>query len=290
MKVITAVVNNPIYIAIQYHTLKKFFQGDYEFIVFNDSKNFPDYSNFNDINIKVEIENACKELNIKCINIPNEHHNIQKDACLRCADSLNFMLNYQKENPDKYLIIDSDMFFIDYFNPDKYSNYDCSVVLQTRNNYTINYFWNGLCYFDMNKLKNQSLLDWSCCEQCDVGGMMKEWLNEWLKEDNSHILPTVENIRDSNENVTNDNIYFIRHLWSNNWDESKIPENLLNNKHLKDFLNNDIRNTNDKYFCEIYDSCILHIRAGANWMKENRDNHSHYTQQLIKLVVNLLEN
>ncbi len=33
MKIITAVVNNPTFIEIQYNTLKKFFQGDYEFIV-----------------------------------------------------------------------------------------------------------------------------------------------------------------------------------------------------------------------------------------------------------------
>ena len=229
MKILTAVVNNPIYIYIQCHTLKKFFQGEYEFIVFNDAKDFPDYSNFNDTTIKNEIENVCRNLNIKCINVPNEHHDTQTDACLRCADSLNFMLKYQKENPDKYLIIDSDMFFIDYFNPDKYSNYDCAVILQSRDNNRINYFWNGLCYFDMNKLKNKDLLDWSCCDQCDVGGMMHKWINQWLSENNSHTLPTVETIRYSNENLTNDNIYFIKHLWSCTWDETELPSNFKDN-------------------------------------------------------------
>ena len=289
MKVLTAVVNNPIYIAIQYHTLKKFFQGEYEFIVFNDAKDFPDYSNFNDTNLKNEIENVCKNLNIKCINVPNEHHKTQIDACLRCADSLNFMLKYQKENPDKYLIIDSDMFLIDYFNPSKYSNYDCAVILQSRDDNRINYFWNGLFYFDMNKMKNKSLLDWSCCDQCDVGGMMHKWINEWLKEDNSHTLPTVETIRHSNGNLINDNIYFIRHLWSCTWDESELPSNFIKNKDFKDFLKNDIRNTNGKYFCEIYDNCILHIRAGGNWLKENKINHIYYTQQLLKFISKLIE-
>jgi len=289
MKVLTAVVNNPIYIAIQYHTLKKFFQGEYEFIVFNDAKDFPDYSNFNDTNLKNEIENVCKNLNIKCINVLNEHHKTQTDACLRCADSLNFMLKYQKENPDKYLIIDSDMFLIDYFNPSKYSNYDCAVILQSRDNNRINYFWNGLFYFDMNKIKNKSLLDWSCCDQCDVGGMMHKWINEWLKEDNSHTLPTVETIRHSNGSLINDNIYFIRHLWSCTWDESELPSNFIKNKDFKDFLKNDIRNPNGKYFCEIYDNCILHIRAGGNWLKEHKNNHIYYTQQLLKFISKLIE-
>jgi len=55
MKIITAVVNNPIFIEIQYYTLKKYFQGEYEFIVFNDAKDFPDFTNYNDITIKSQI-------------------------------------------------------------------------------------------------------------------------------------------------------------------------------------------------------------------------------------------
>ena len=38
VKVVTAVVNNPVFIELQHHTLKKYFKGgDYEFIVFNDA-------------------------------------------------------------------------------------------------------------------------------------------------------------------------------------------------------------------------------------------------------------
>jgi len=289
MKVITSVVNNSLYIVMQYYTLKKFFQGEYEFIVFNDAKDFEDFTNFNNTEIKKQIEDTCNELNIKCINIPNEHHKTQTNACLRCADSLNFMLKYQKENPDKYLIIDSDMFFIDYFNPNKYSNYDCGVILQTRNNNKINYFWNGLCYFDMNKLKNQSLLDWGCCKQCDVGGNMHKWVDIWLEENKSHVLPLVEDLQFSNKNIINDNILFIRHLWSCSWDETELPDNLKDNHDLIDYLNQDIRNTtNNKYFCEIYDDCILHLRAGGNWLKENQDRHIYSTSLLIELVNRLL--
>ena len=83
MKIITVVVNNIDFIEIQYYTLKKYFQGEYEFIVFNDAKDFPDYTNYNDITIKSNIENKCRELNIKCINIPNEHHKSIIDASVR---------------------------------------------------------------------------------------------------------------------------------------------------------------------------------------------------------------
>lgn len=288
MKVITSVVNNSKYIVLQYFTLKKFFQHEHEFIVFNDAKNFEDFTNFNDTNIKEEIEDTCNRLNIKCINIPNEHHKTQKDAALRCADSLNFMLKYQIENPDQYFIIDSDMFFIDYFNPSEYTKYDCAVILQSRNNCTINYFWNGLCYFDMNNIKNKSLLNWSCCEYCDVGGMMHKWIKEWLKENNNHTLPLIETLRESNKNLINDNILFIRHLWSCTWNKDELPDNLINNNLLIQYLDNDIRNIDDKYFCEIYDNCILHIRAGGNWLKENKDNHIYYTLNLNDFIYKLL--
>jgi len=76
MKIITAVVNNPIFIEIQYYTLKKYFKGEYEFIVFNDAKEFPDFTNGNDITIKKQIDDICFKLNIKCININNNHHAI----------------------------------------------------------------------------------------------------------------------------------------------------------------------------------------------------------------------
>jgi len=174
MKIVTSVVNNPIFIEIQYYTLQKYFKGDYEFIVFNDAKNFPDFTNGGDITIKTKIEEICKKLNIKCINIPNKHHILNKDAAYRCANSMNYILNYQKNNKDKYLLLDSDMFLIDYFDIDKYSKYDCAIVLQSRNNSKINYFWNGIYYFDMTKMKNINMLNWNTCSGCDVGGMMQE--------------------------------------------------------------------------------------------------------------------
>lgn len=143
MKVVTAVVNNPIFIEIQYYTLKKYFQGDYEFIVFNDAKDFADFTNGDNPHIKTDIQNICHKLNITCINIENEHHKLNNDPALRCSDSMNYILNYQLENPDKYLLLDSDMFLIDYFDINKYSNYDCAIVLQKRNE-DIQYFWNGI--------------------------------------------------------------------------------------------------------------------------------------------------
>lgn len=56
MKIITSVVNNPIFIEIQYRTFKKFMRCEYEFIVFNDAKEFPDNTNDGDITIKNKLK------------------------------------------------------------------------------------------------------------------------------------------------------------------------------------------------------------------------------------------
>jgi hypothetical protein len=279
MKIITAVVNNPIFIEIQYYTLQKYFQGEYEFIVFNDAKDFPDFTNDNDITIKTQIQNTCNKLNITCINIPNEHHKQNRDAALRCADSMNYILQYQKKNPDKYLLLDSDMFLVDYFNINKYSNVDCAVVAQTRviNNTKINYFWNGIYYFDLTKMKNIELLNWNCCTHCDVGGMMQKWLAEQMV---NTPMPNTDEIRWTDKEFHTNGIYFIKHLWSCSWDISELPNNLQGNVKLIDFLRNDVRNKNDKFFCEVYDNVFLHYRAGGNWQKEGLDLHKELSQKL----------
>ena len=277
MKIVTAVVNNPTFIEIQYYTLQKYFQGEYEFIVFNDAKEFPDFTNGNDITVKNEIQKTCNKLNITCINIPNEHHKQNEDAAIRCSDSMNYILEYQKNNPDKYLLLDSDMFLVDYLDINKYSKYDCAIVLQSRNDNTTHYFWNGIYYFDTTKLKDMELLNWNCCVNCDVGGMNKEWLKKQME---NTPIPNTNDIRwKDKENHTN-NIYFIKHLSSFSWDINKIPKNLESNTKLIEFLKNDIRNVNNKFFCEIYDNVFLHYRAGGNWRREGLELHKLLTKKL----------
>ena len=281
MKIVTAVVNNPTFIEIQYNTLKKFFKGEYEFIVFNDAKSFPDFTNGGNTTIKNSIEMLCNKLEITCINIPNEQHKTNSNAAIRCADSMTFILDYQKKNPDKYLLLDSDMFLIDYFDINKYSQYDCAVVLQSRNNFKVNYFWNGIYYFDMTKMKNLDLLNWTCCPGCDVGGMMQEWLQKQMKD---KPIPNTDEIRWKNELFHTNNIYFIKHLWSCSWDITELPTNIIESSPIIDFIKNDPRNSNNKFFCEIYDNVFLHYRAGGNWMNEGMDLHYNLSNNLYRSI------
>lgn len=283
MKFITAVVNNPIFIEIQYNTLKKYVKGDYEYIVFNDCKKFPDYTNDGDITLYNKIRQICDLLNIKCIDIPNDHHKNSQNASIRTADSMNFILRYQIENPDKYLLLDSDMFLIKEIDVNHYENYNSAIVLQRRdivnplknkdiipkkyrnpfnivklvNKKTVEYFWNGIYYFDIPKMKDLELLNWNCCPDCDTGGMMIEWL---LKNKNN-------------------NIYFIPYMSSGSWDLSSLQNINLPNK-IIEFLISDPRNQNNKFFCELYDDHFLHYRAGGNWMNQGLNLHNTLSKKL----------
>lgn len=68
---------------------------------------------------------------------------------------MNYILEYQKQHPDKYLVLDSDMFLIDYLDIHTHFNYDCAIVLQERPEHGIVYFWNGIYYFDITKMKGR---------------------------------------------------------------------------------------------------------------------------------------
>ena len=73
MKIITSVVNT-IHIEAQFLSLKKFLNNNFEYIIFNDAKNFNDLTNNNDSNAKNKVREKCKELNIKCIDHNNDYH------------------------------------------------------------------------------------------------------------------------------------------------------------------------------------------------------------------------
>lgn len=278
MKIITAVVNNPEFVEIQYHTLKRYYQGAYEFIVFNDAKLFPDYTNSGDITLRQQIEDKCNALHIQCISIPNDHHNIKDNASERSADSMNFMFQYQQDHPDQYLVIDSDMFLIREWSVESLEGYDAAIVLQSRTDPTYHYPWNGWCYFDMSRLKDANLVRWERIPgYCDTGGNMNDWLHAQMA---GQPIPDTNEIRWTNNMFYSDTIYFIKHLWSGTWDISEAPEYIKKNPILLDFLTNDPRNVNGKFFCELYDGAFLHYRAGGNWRQEGLAFHQAITKNL----------
>jgi len=253
MKIVSVFVNNPIFIELMYNSIKKFFKSekDYELIIFNDAKTWPDITNFGDVTMKQQIINMCKNLNIPCINIPNSHHIKENSASVRHSDSVNFITKFMFTYPDTYFMLDSDMFFIDNFDIKEFENYYFCYINQSRiiNNYTINYPWPNFFYLNINEIPNKHLIDWSIDTGLDAGGKCAKWLTTLDKN----------------------KVLQIQHLCSLDWSEKDIPESI--NKSVTLFLNNDVRNQNGKYFSELYHKKILHYRGGSNWMKDSYKLH-----------------
>lgn len=279
MKVLTAVVNNPIFIETQHATLKRYMKCEYEFIVFNDAKPFSDFSNGGDTTLRHKIDETCKSLSITCIPVHNPSHASIYDAAIRCADTMNSMLRYQLENPDEYLVIDSDMFLIADFDPTEYRKYHSAVVLQTRSP-DIVYIWNGISYMNIPKVPYPDLLNWNTSPGCDVGGSMQRWLRSCV-----NTFPHTNQIRYEPYAFDRGNIYFIKHLCSGTWDEADYPSELHHIPDLVSFMKRDPRNINDKFFCEIYDKQFLHYRAGGNWMNKNMKLHNDLAMELKSVLV-----
>jgi hypothetical protein len=274
--IITSAVNNKKFIETQYELLKKYVKGgpeNYEFVVFNDAKNFIDFTNEGDITIKKQITETCNKLGITCFEIENEHHRIIQSASHRTADTLNIIFNYQMNRyrtrgDSKYLIIDSDMFLIDYFDINRYNNYSSAVVIQNRNGYK--YIWNGIYYMDMSKIKDEDKVNWNLTSNTDTGGMMRNWLYSQLEEgeripDENELKWKKPDELDEPNGHNTKNLYIIKHLWSLSWNINDINDMNEKKNNLFKFLEKDSRNKNNKYYCEIYDDKFLHLRNGGNW-------------------------
>jgi hypothetical protein len=287
MKIVTAVVNNPTFIEVQYHTLKKYVKGDYDFIVFNDAKDWPDFTNFNDSTVRTQIRQKCSDLGITCIDIPNKHH---KESNLsysqKSGESCNYMMSYMKSNPDKYFVIDSDMFLINTLDIKDYEKFQCAIVLQER--YRMFYPWNGLFYIDVQKDDHFDLINWSPTKdgnlECDTGGASRTWLSKISNDNHPKFegFNETETIRYSPYEYRIKHIYYIKHLWSLTWNETEFPSN-LDQKYIK-ILKEDPRNRNGKFYCEIYDNKFLHIRGGGRWDKGPQDLYNTMTQLSLKLL------
>ena len=233
------------------------------------AKDFPDITNLGDIHMKQKIRNVCKKLNIKCIDIDNKHHK-EMIICARHCETVNIMWRYMKKKKDIYLVLDSDMFLIDYFDIKDYEKFMCACVIQDRPDFDLKYFWANFFLLNINMIEHEEILDFGIEKGGDSGSKNSVWLKKF-----PYNYPDGKEIRYSNKQLTNDKFYFIKHLWSCTWNESEFPENL--DRCLLDFLKKDPRNQKDTFFCEIYDNKFLHLRGQCNWMRE----HIHKNRNLI---------
>lgn len=271
LQIHTATVNNPEWVELQYQTLKTFLTGDWQFTVFNDAKDFPDFSNFGDPSMRRRIADVCSRLNIPCVPLENQHHRQMTCAATRCYNALQQILECQRVGGGRVLGLDSDMFLMRPTDASNlYKGYTAAVVPQARTNdagKTVEYFWNGLYMFDFDQIGQRAKqMDWRCNDVegvwTDVGGGMHPFLKT---------LQIAE-------------IYPIPHLVSGAWGFDDFPFSV--GMEWLPFCMSDSRNQGS-FFSEIYDERFLHFRGGGNWERRHPTEYTATNDLLRTTILNI---
>lgn len=245
LNIITVAVNNPTFIRIQYELLKRYVKIDYTFRVYNDAKDWSDFSNFEDPTISQKIRDVCSTLNIECIDVPNKHHANIPFPSKRIADTLNYVHKYQCETfPGEYLRIDSDMFLVADCDFNEYRQFPCAYV--SKEGFGRKYCWSGFFYLRDTREQANQTIDWSCVKY-EAGEAMTTWIAAQV------------------------NPYTIVR-------SSTYPERLHS------FVYTDPRNDGG-LFSEMYDRKFYHYRAGGNWLGHGKELHENLTQKLIHALL-----
>ena len=302
--IIYSTVTNNTFIETQIKSIKKYFQADFEYIIFDDSRDKKHLISYNKIQTN-DIKNTCKKLGIKYIRIPQElHHNRSKvlpeewskknnnehpyhdHPVTRCALAVQYGFNYIINNyKDVYLfILDSDMLFIDSFDINDYMrNYDLYGITQSKN--FVFYLWNGLFICDLNKCKNLQEFNWEAGKVfkldknnnktnegfgCDTGGHNYYYLKKYGYLDEN---------KDKLKKDGSMHIGLIDSIWLTgengvNYLDEKLIEFIKNFCYLKSKPINVEKGWINKEL--LLNKKIFHIRGGGGWCYHKEDYHLCY--------------
>ena len=181
--------NRTDFIRLQYESLKRYFLGDFEYIIFNDAKPFADRTNFNNSNCGNEIRECCDELGLKCVDIPQDLHynrtsifpntyepNTQNNTTRGC-DSVQYITFYLLNKSFGYLsnksgflfFIDSDIILFNDFDIGAYmkgynaSSWDVNIrAYNTHQNKNVVCAWTGFAIFNLDECPNLQEICWDC--------------------------------------------------------------------------------------------------------------------------------
>jgi hypothetical protein len=160
---------NEDFIELQYNSIKRFIEGDVEYIVFNNSS---------DAERRNKITHICSSLGIKSFELTINHF-LPPSHIHACA--MNQMWQSYLSKLDGLLMcMDSDMFFISELDIEEIgNNYDVGYIPQYRNNFSSVYMWAGMFFLNLDTIDKN--IDFSICnigEMTDSGGATYYFLKE----------------------------------------------------------------------------------------------------------------
>jgi len=150
--IITHSYNMPSFIRFQYECFKKFLADDFEYVVFNDATN---------PQLEDEINNVCKELEIRCIRVPQQIHKKPERASKRHADCIQYSLDLIGYKHAGYVFLaDSDVFLVKPFNLSQYmENFDIACHIITKQH--IYHLWPVIIFMNMDNLPHKETINWN---------------------------------------------------------------------------------------------------------------------------------
>jgi hypothetical protein len=306
--IIYSTLTNNTFLELQYKSIKKYFQSDFEYIIFDDSRDEKHIISYNKIQTN-DIKKTCEKLGIKYIRIPQElHHNRNKvlpeewtkknndehpyhdHPVTRCALAVQYGFNHVINNyKDVFLfLIDSDMFFIDSFNINNYmKKYDLYGITQSNN--FIFYLWNALFICNLSKCKKLKEFNWEAGKVfkldennnktnegvgCDVGGHNYYYLKKYGYLDEN---------KDKLKKDSSLHIGLIDSIWLTgengvNYLDEKLIDFIKKFCYLKSKPTNVEEGWINKELD--LDKKIFHIRGGGGWCYHKEEYH----KDCIKLI------
>lgn len=284
--IITSAYNRPDFIEIQYHTLNKFLQDDYEFVVFNDA---------NDPSLRSAIKNMSTYLGIRCINIPQSIHELPylerwpgegfHNPAVRNANVVQYALNHLGFAHNGIVaILDSDIFLVRPFSIKEFlKGYDLGGVLQgySRNGIEIPYLWIGIAFLDMERLPDKEQINFNCGKikgvPVDAGGYTYHYLRKHPELKIKYFsafhsaTPSCSACKSIQEHYpcSHNRETFLR---------SGLDENQVN------FLQAGLENV--EFFIQ---GTFFHYRGGTNWDHKTRKFHENKTRLFNAYIQKILE-
>lgn len=281
--IITSAYNRPDFVEIQHKTFQKFLEDEYELVVFNDSR---------DLNLKQDIENTCKRLNIKCINVPQEIHKLpylyrlpREDInapSVRNANVVQYGLNQVGfSHQGIVVVIDADLFLVKPFSFKKYlDGFQLAGVPQSRKseNFRADYLWIGIAFLDMRTLVDKEEINFNCGEvhgiPVDAGGYTHHYLEKHPQVALRLFGPSQsENLVcaacKGHEGVCTHNTQMLQ---ESGYDPFQIAFLQEANQGVEFFIN----------------GTFFHYRSGSNWNRKSQEYHDKKTESFNRYIYKIL--
>ncbi len=271
------------YIFYQYNSFRKHLKDPFEFIVINDAKEEPDFTNYMHEKTRQEIQTLCDELGITCLPFPADLHknrrllfpqskyNQSPNSSFCCADVFQFAVNASADKEGIVMLIDSDMFlFQDVSFTEHLQGINMSYLPQGK---TIRYAWNGIVWYKPTEIPPVKELNFDPGtipgHPMDAGGMTHEYLQKY--RDRLHVRYVTQ--EGSRPFAPPPPSHISLDMYPKCLQENPIVQTIV-----------EAQPNYEMYGSwEVLDGFLVHYREGGNWNQRSLFEHAVKSRTLLSL-------